>query len=362
MSSHLISILRADMQLGYAHHMRWHPGTITVTDDEITMEGWAVTVWDPPSDLRALFNGRDFDEVQWLGMSADLQPYFPDLPQANVTRFFCRQRRQGSDWPYPGGLASFNVTSRFGDHALSYRTAWYFADPAAEPAMPSPEQIERVIGRPDAEAYLRGGATLTGRFDAYLRNRFDRTLASFDHVLDWGCGAGRLSRYLARLAPRLTGVDIDMDNIAMCRQFMPSGHFASVAPQPPTPLAPGSIDLVIGMSVLTHLNESNQNAWLAELQRVVRPRGLLLLSIAGKAQSHLYQDWGDNWLTTHRLGLRTGGPNTQLRNVLDDAEYYRDVQHSHDYVAATWQRFFDVLDIVPALACGQDLVVLRARP
>ena len=38
-----------------------------------------------------------------------------------------------------------------------------------------------------------------------------------------------------------------------------------------------------------------------------------------------------------------------------------DVLHAPDYILAHWGRYFDVLDIIEAMAGHQDVVVLRRR-
>ncbi len=55
---------RTDFQLAFLHHARWLPGEVRVLPEEIVLEGWAVSLWSPPADLRVLLNGRDFDSVQ----------------------------------------------------------------------------------------------------------------------------------------------------------------------------------------------------------------------------------------------------------------------------------------------------------
>ncbi|MNL75524.1 hypothetical protein D3C87_2013450 [compost metagenome] len=66
-------------------------------------------------------------------------------------------------------------------------------------------------------------------------------------------------------------------------------------------------------------------------------------------------------LTAHELGFVEVGRNPQLDGVIEDGTYYRDVIQSHDYIFAKWQRYFDVVDIVEAMAGNQDLVILRRR-
>jgi SAM-dependent methyltransferase len=356
-----MNLLQADIQLAAARHLKWIPDRIAVGDGEITIEGWALTVWGAQNQMRFLINGQDVDQVDWPIHSPDLLGPFSDVPHAGASRFRCRHRTTGERTVFTDGFARFNVTGQFGEHRLSYRTAWYLADPDREPAMPSPAQIARVIGVDNLQTFRFGGATIAKRFEQLLLERFDRPLASFDAILDWGCGAGRLTRYLTMLSPRVTGIDIDADNVALCESTLPSAHFLAVGLMPPTPLPDAGFDLVLGLSVLTHLDERVQHAWLAELRRITRPGALLLLSVQGLAQMALYGSPVELQQEAYRLGIRDGGVNPQLQAVISDEAYYRDVMHSPDYILAVWARHFDVLDIIEGVAGNQDVVLLRRR-
>lgn len=356
-----VNIYQADIQLAAVKHLRWMPGSVLVNDDEIVVEGWALSVWDAQDQMRFLINGMDFDYVEWPITSPDLLVPFGEIPSAGASRFRCRHRGRHSENLFPDGFVRLNITGRFGEHRLSYRTAWYVADPASERAMPSPSQIQRVIGTPDPQPFLFGGATIVKRFEQLLLERFDRPLASFRSILDWGCGAGRLTRYLAQLSPAVTGVDIDADNIASCVETLPGARFLRVGLMPPTELPAGSFDLVVGLSVLTHLDELVQDAWLAELQRLTRPQAILLLSVQGLAQMSLYRAPPELHMQAHREGILDVGANSQLQDVIEDRSYYRNVMHSHDYIMTRWARWFDVLDIIEGTAGNQDVVVLRRR-
>lgn len=356
-----MNIHEAEIQLAAAKHIRWMPDAIVVSDDEISMTGWALSVWDAQDQIRFLINGTDFDRVEWPIASPDLLVPFPDIPGAGASRFRCWHRRTPDRSLFPDGFVRVNVTGQAGEHRLSYRTAWYLADAATEEEMPSPIQIERVIGVADSAAYRLGGATIAKRFEQLLAERFDRPLSSFESVLDWGCGAGRLSRYLSHLVSSLTGIDIDPDNVAGCTRTLPKARFLHVDLMPPTPLPDAGFDLVVGLSVLTHLDESVQDAWLEELCRVTRPGALLLLSVQGFAQMSLYQAPPQMALNTYRQGIFDNGANTQLQEVLNDRSYYRNVMHSPDYIMTHWSKWFDVLDIIGGIAGNQDLVLLRRR-
>jgi SAM-dependent methyltransferase len=356
-----MNIYHADIQIAAARYLGWMPDYIAVTDDDITVSGWALSIWNEPAQLRFLINGADFDQVDRTLASPDLLAPFAHIPHAVNSRFFCRHRRDGRQDLFADGFIRLNVTGPFGEHRLSYRTAWYLADPAREPDMPSPAQIERVIGTGNLQIFRLGGATIAKHVEQLLLERFDRSIGSFEAILDWGCGAGRLSRYLSLLSPSVTGIDIDADNVACCDRTLPGARFVHIDLMPPTPFADGAFDLVIGLSVLTHLDEPVQDAWLAELRRITRPGALLLLSVQGLAQMVFFDTPPTLNLEAHRRGILDTGANDQLQAVLDHPSYYRNVMHSPDYIMTRWSRWFDVLDIIPAMAGTQDLVLLRRR-
>ena len=47
------------------------------------------------------------------------------------------------------------------------------------------------------------------------------------------------------------------------------------------PCAEMTFDLVVALSVFTHMTEPLQVCWMRELRRVLQPRGLLLLTVLG---------------------------------------------------------------------------------
>lgn len=118
---------------------------------------------------------------------------------------------------------------------------------------------------------------------------------------------------------------------------------------------------MIGISVVTHLREADQFLWLAELQRVTKRGGLLLLSVRGPVHWSLQKLPSESYVSLEREGFIDVGRNPQLREVIGDRSFYRDVQHSRDYIFANWRKYFDVLDIVDGIATHHDIVVLRRR-
>ena len=53
--------------------------------------------------------------------------------------------------------------------------------------------------------------------------------------------------------------------------------------------------------------------------------------------------------------------NRQIRDFIDEPDYYVDVSHSDAYVRRVWGEYFEVVDTVPGMTATHDLAVLRKR-
>jgi SAM-dependent methyltransferase len=93
-------------------------------------------------------------------------------------------------------------------------------------------------------------------------------------ILDFGCGTGTMLGHLARFGDP-GGVDIDESAIDFCHQ---RGVDAARRIEPgPLPYADASFDLVTALDVIEHIEDDR--ATLAELDRVLRPGGHLLVAV-----------------------------------------------------------------------------------
>ncbi|MGI9074879.1 MAG: class I SAM-dependent methyltransferase [Bryobacteraceae bacterium] len=77
---------------------------------------------------------------------------------------------------------------------------------------------------------------------------------------------------------RYTGIDVDSEAIAWCRNNLHSASFKVNLPKRPLDFAEASFDLIYGISVFTHIDRASEQYWLAELYRLLRPGGVLLLT------------------------------------------------------------------------------------
>ena len=114
--------------------------------------------------------------------------------------------------------------------------------------------------------------------DLAMVDAFAEAVTSGDdaRVLDAGCGAGRMSRYVAERGCRVEGVDLSSRMVAMARRDHPDLEFAvgSLADLPyPDDLFAG---VLLWYSII-HTPPAGQARIFAEATRVLRPGGHLLV-------------------------------------------------------------------------------------
>ncbi|MFB0875122.1 MULTISPECIES: methyltransferase domain-containing protein [unclassified Sphingobium] len=162
---------------------------------------------------------------------------------------------------------------------------------AAHPgfAVPPADLAFDAYNKVDWADYHDSGRAQAGVFAGLIRNHMagDAPL----HVLEWGCGPGRLIRHMPELlgarAGRITGTDYNVATIDWCRAKLPGIDFALNGLAPPLPITDGSVDVVYNFSVFTHLSEAMHHAWIAELRRVLRPGGMLIATTHGDHYRYL---------------------------------------------------------------------------
>jgi SAM-dependent methyltransferase len=103
----------------------------------------------------------------------------------------------------------------------------------------------------------------------------------FGSVLDFGCGAGRLSQALAEHADQVTGVDVSQPMLETARRLnqRPNVSFVLNESADLAQFADGAYDLVFTSLVLQHLPRRLLESYLAEFFRVLAPGGLVVAHI-----------------------------------------------------------------------------------
>lgn len=215
----------------------------------------------------------------------------------------------------------------------------------------------RVVGDYYAD-FIRSGARALADFERALKP-LGRTLDSFERVLDFGCGCGRVIRRFHDLYPRpaLTGADIDAEAIAWLQpNYASIGNFVHLPHLPPSDLGSDQFDLIYAISVFTHLDETMQFAWLAELQRLAKPGGFLLISVNGR---HHHQRAAPEVQARIASGFYFDG---RVRVTAGLPDFYRDAFHTRQYVEREWSRFFEIVSYEETRQeSHQDLILCRKR-
>jgi SAM-dependent methyltransferase len=101
--------------------------------------------------------------------------------------------------------------------------------------------------------------------------------------LDFGCSSGRVVRVLAAAYPEMEWHGCDPLDAATdwARENLPGISFVHSPERPPLTYSDGSMDLVFAISIWSHFGETAALGWLAEMRRVVRPGGRLVLTTHG---------------------------------------------------------------------------------
>ena len=116
------------------------------------------------------------------------------------------------------------------------------------------------------------------------RYHFARRWVAGRDVLDVACGEGYGTALLAREAASAIGVDVSSEAIAHARSAYANVANArfECAPCTRLPLADASVDVAVSFETVEHIAE--QEAFLAELARVLRPTGVLILSCPNRLE------------------------------------------------------------------------------
>jgi SAM-dependent methyltransferase len=328
----------------------------------LEIRGWAIA---PPGCQGAVYaDGEVLQCVAHAAPREDIARIFWYLEGASHSGFVCHAP---ADWLDGKRTLAFSFRDAKNGAAFNEKND-YFLDWYEETPFPPPELRKRVHGHGALSSFRLEGYTTFRKLERTLSTVFGKSFRDFRSLLDWGCGCGRIARHFVKgESIAYTGVDIDGGNVAWCTESLRTGglrdaRFANCPLYPEMPLESSAFDLVIGVSVLTHLREREQLQWLEELARVSSPGAVLLLTVMGDAAVCRSALPIELFTALCAQGYLDAGNNADLDDVLADRNYYRNVFHTRDYIDAKWSRFFEIVQVVPGYVGNhQDLVVLVRR-
>jgi SAM-dependent methyltransferase len=178
-------------------------------------------------------------------------------------------------------------------------------------------------------------------------------------VLDWGCGVARITRHLSTLPDvrSVTGVDVNPDMTAWNRKHIPGIDFLDIGHEPPMPFSGERFDLVLAVSVFTHIPAGSHDPWMQEVRRILRPGGIFLFTTQGRA-------FRSRLSLTERERLQTQGCLT--REYPQRGHRMMSTFHDPAFVSGLLKGRFEALNFSDGsldreAAGGQDLWLVRRQ-
>jgi SAM-dependent methyltransferase len=156
-------------------------------------------------------------------------------------------------------------------------------------------------------------------------------------VLDFGAGAGRLLRHFYPEAEgaEFYGSDLDPEMIGWLRENLCPPIAGGIVNDeaPPLPFPDGHFDLVLAISVFTHIT-AYWSDWLLEMRRILKPDGLLLATVLGEGMSVFVTpvEWDEDATGMNCVGFSKAWSTPS-------------VLHSRWWLRAHWGRAFDLLEV-----------------
>lgn len=223
--------------------------------------------------------------------------------------------------------------------------------PSGQVPLPPAGLRERVARTSDRHEFIEVGKAGS----LAIREAFEQSRSSsetYPRWLDFGCGPGRLARHLTQFDAirEFWGVDINAEAIAWNQAHL-QGVYQKIGAEPPTELPSNFFDVVVAVSVFTHLAESSQLRWLREIHRMLRPGGQLIATTHSPSLTFTRPD-----LTVAQHGelqargfLFAGGSG----GFNEDSAF-----HSQTYLLDTWGKLMGMLLFKNSGMAGyQDLSV-----
>jgi len=229
--------------------------------------------------------------------------------------------------------------------------------------IPPAELIAGVEGCPDSARFEQAGRMEALDIFAAVNDR-----VSLEHplkILDFGCGCGHVLRYMGELAPAASfhALDFSAEAASWCAANYPTevrrGRFIFVAAdgRPPAKLCPDYFDVVYAASAFTRLPEDQQHRWLAELRRVAKPEGLLVIAAQGDAAARRQLSAED------RRSLEQQGFLFKPRGGAGGhPQPCGAAWHTRAYIDRVWSKYLRVAGHIPAGMAGDRDLVLCVKP
>lgn len=242
-----------------------------------------------------------------------------------------------------------------------------FKNPTLDNNTPIPPawMLQAFTGVPDIRGFIQSGPRSMRKI-VETANKWGLETKNIKNVLDFGCGCGRiLGRWKEHNHVTMTGCDLHNEAIDWCKQHYKGYNFYNGTELPPSPSKDGTFDLVYAISVLTHLDEEHQNAWLQEWKRVTKPGGIVIATFRG-------EDFVERVIKAEKRKsmilkeiMHGKGISFQERPGWEGVfeSFYGGTYHSRDYIKKEWGKHFEILEMLDSgeFINRQNAAIMRKK-
>lgn len=244
---------------------------------------------------------------------------------------------------------------------------------------PIPEAGTQNIGKGKMKHELARGFWHAKAFTE-LAEKYGNPFEEAKMVLDFGCGTSRLLRYLVDFlpGPQYCGSEVNPENIEWGNKHYPEVNYILHAPEPPIECDNEVFDIIYAQSIFSHYSEQLHSKWLTELHRILKPRGMIIVTKEGrhlidrcKSEQEMFKKLGldkenvdEIWQNFEDTGFafytRYNKKNLERRGI--DSDNWGTAFIDDKYINSRWTTLFEILEIQPgAVGNRQDYVVMRKK-
>ena len=170
----------------------------------------------------------------------------------------------------------------------------------------------------------------------------------FSKILELGCGRGRNSLYLAREGFSVTGVDYNVEELLVLREYATQKNIKvnlALADVSELPFGEDMFDVVLSLNVLTFIKEQIRPQVIQEVRRVLKSGGLFVAversledPLCGKGEeiesnTYEYQMTVQHFFSSQELQSLL----SQLEVVVLNEFRTIDAAHDHPHIHGSWR-------------------------